>query len=206
MPTCTPPLRPSRLTLGTVQLGIAYGIANSSGQPDTATAEAILDHALAGGITTFDTARAYGSSEAVIGTWLAARSNATSPDIVTKLAPLPAATPAERRAAALASLDESRRVLGLPRLGLVLAHRENDLLDSAVIEALEMEREQGGISGYGASVYTVEAAARLLDLDRIAALQVPMSAADQRFVDSGIIARAAAAGAPGRPRRRSQRS
>ncbi len=186
---------PSRLTLGTVQLGLAYGIANTTGQPDRLGAKAILEAAFAAGITTLDTARAYGDSEAIIGSWLSSRARRkTATRIVTKLAPLPAGTADSRRTAALESLEHSRQAIGLEQLSVVLAHREADLLDDDIAALLESERLAGRIGCFGASVYSVEAAETLLALGRVAVLQVPLSAADRRFAESGLIARAAAAG------------
>ena len=60
----------SALSLGTVQLGLSYGINNADGKPSQETANAILNAALDGGINTLDTAGAYGDSEVVIGNWL----------------------------------------------------------------------------------------------------------------------------------------
>lgn len=58
-----------KLVLGTVQLGIPYGINNSSGKPDIVQATAILDTAKKAGITTLDTANAYGNATEVIGSY-----------------------------------------------------------------------------------------------------------------------------------------
>ena len=55
------------LTLGTVQLGLAYGVNNAQGMPTFEESSAILNTALDSGIVSFDTARGYGESEAVLG-------------------------------------------------------------------------------------------------------------------------------------------
>ncbi len=55
----------SKLTLGIVQLGMEYGIANKSGKPDMEKALEILQTAINKGINSFDTANAYGNSEEV---------------------------------------------------------------------------------------------------------------------------------------------
>ena len=60
----------SGMTLGTVQLGMNYGIANQGGKPDEQKSFSILRSALEGGVTALDTARAYGDSEEVIGRFL----------------------------------------------------------------------------------------------------------------------------------------
>lgn len=56
-----------RLVLGTVQFGLDYGINNSLGKPSTETSFEIINYALDKGISTIDTAIAYGSSQEVIG-------------------------------------------------------------------------------------------------------------------------------------------
>ena len=57
----------SRLVLGTVQFGLDYGIANVSGKPSFERVKAILTTAFDNGVTTLDTAAAYGDSEVVLG-------------------------------------------------------------------------------------------------------------------------------------------
>ena len=57
----------SRLVLGTAQLGMPYGIANKTGQPNMAAAESIVAGVWEGGVREFDTAQAYGESEIVLG-------------------------------------------------------------------------------------------------------------------------------------------
>lgn len=76
----------SRLVLGTAQLGMKYGIANTSGAPAKDEAFAILDAALEGGINTFDTAAAYGESEGVLGAWIGSRAAKKDIYIITKIA------------------------------------------------------------------------------------------------------------------------
>src|SRR5690606_38624644 len=74
----------SALTLGTVQLGLDYGIANPSGKPNMVQAHRILQCALDNHITTIDTSRHYGNSEEVIGSFLKSYVGAVKPFIVTK--------------------------------------------------------------------------------------------------------------------------
>ena len=58
------------MTLGTVQLGMNYGIANQDGKPNEEKSFAILRTAIENGAASLDTARAYGDSEDVIGRFL----------------------------------------------------------------------------------------------------------------------------------------
>ncbi len=59
----------SKLILGTVQLGLDYGINNGSGKPSQKEAFVILDKAAKNGVGYLDTAAAYGNSEEVIGNY-----------------------------------------------------------------------------------------------------------------------------------------
>jgi aryl-alcohol dehydrogenase-like predicted oxidoreductase len=68
-------LRVSELALGTVELGLDYGIAATGERlrPTEEEAAALLNGALDLGINVIDTARAYGDAEAIIGRALAER-------------------------------------------------------------------------------------------------------------------------------------
>src|SRR5215472_2980852 len=59
----------SEISLGTVEIGMAYGIAEDgeSPPPDEAEASKLLHGALDFGVNLIDTARAYGESETIIG-------------------------------------------------------------------------------------------------------------------------------------------
>ncbi len=63
-------LKISQFSLGTVQLGLSYGVANDSGKPSREQAHELLRCALEGGVNSIDTAAAYGDSEEVIGSFL----------------------------------------------------------------------------------------------------------------------------------------
>lgn len=183
---------PSSLTLGTVQIGMPYGMARIGEPPDQDDSFAILDAALAGGITTLDTARAYGESEARIGAWLDTRGRPAM-RIVSKFAPLPTGTAAERRAALAKSLAATEAALGRSP-DLIMLHREHDGLDPQVQEELCRLTDAGRIAAIGASVYTPAHALELLDQPWLAAMQLPASVADRRFDQAGVLAKAAARG------------
>jgi aryl-alcohol dehydrogenase-like predicted oxidoreductase len=67
----------AELVFGTVALGMAYGLprpgAHKNAMPSDAEAEALVERALELGVTTFDTAPAYGESEARLGRILGER-------------------------------------------------------------------------------------------------------------------------------------
>ena len=80
----------SLFSLGTVQLGMTYGLGEDRAKPSEEAAFALLDRAMELGIDNLDTANNYGDSEAVIGRWLNSRRSAGKecPWIVTKIGPL----------------------------------------------------------------------------------------------------------------------
>lgn len=179
------------LTLGTVQLGMPYGLGLARAGLDAETAEQILDAASAHGVRALDTARAYGSSEARIGRWLRARRPATSPFIASKFPPLSEGEGAEAVARAL---EATLRELGLERIDLYLGHRGGDLLRPGIAEALGACVAERKIGAFGASCYGVEEGRRLLDVPGLAALQLPLHLANTHAADSGLLEAAAQRG------------
>jgi glutamate-1-semialdehyde 2,1-aminomutase/spore coat polysaccharide biosynthesis protein SpsF len=163
------------LALGTVQWGLAYGIANRQGRPTPQEVGEILARARAAGVTTLDTARAYGDSEGVIGEFIG-----DAPDwrIVTKLDPA-AATLAD----AEESLRASRAALRRPLLDVVLLHRAHQLhADGGRIwNLLCRERDAGTIRAIGISASTPDEAWAALDHADVDCLQVACSLLDQRL-------------------------
>ncbi|HEY1614270.1 MAG TPA: aldo/keto reductase [Rhizomicrobium sp.] len=182
-------LRPAELVLGTVQLGIPYGIANGTGKPSRALAVALIRRAVETGITSFDTARAYGDSEECLGEALAHDSEIR---IITKLSPLnelPADAPlALARQRVDASLEASWRALRRERIDCVLLHRARHLEEygGAVWERLLEHRSNGRIGQLGVSVQSpAETRAALLYPD-IRHIQLPFHLLDWRWQEAGI--------------------
>jgi spore coat polysaccharide biosynthesis protein SpsF (cytidylyltransferase family)/aryl-alcohol dehydrogenase-like predicted oxidoreductase len=173
------------LVLGTAQLGLSYGVANERGLPDEAEVGAILDTALAHGVTHLDTARAYGTSEARIGGHLA-RGDRCAFAIVTKVRPLDdgvARSSKEWALEAEASVLESLVALGASVIDTVLVHRETDLHlgGGAVRERLLDLRERGRFRALGASVQTPDEALGVLDDPELVHVQLPMNLLDRRW-------------------------
>jgi aryl-alcohol dehydrogenase-like predicted oxidoreductase len=184
---------PSPLTLGAVQLGLPYGVANAVGQPDEGEAHDILETAVRSGISVFDTARAYGNSEERIGSWRS-KSTHCGLHVVTKTPPLEGDTDQELRSALRRSITESCEALQVRRLDLVLVHRATDLLKRAVADALAEAADEGLIGAFGASLYRPEIGLKLIETTPVSALQLAASVVDDRFERAGVLAAAKAAG------------
>ena len=187
----------SELTLGTAQLGLEYGIVNHSGKPPIVEAIAMVRYAVAHGVATLDTARAYGDSERVIGEALSG-AWCSRAQAVTKLDPLASfhdsADSDTVRQAVEKSVYRSCEALRSKRLGTLLLHRwlhRRSWKGAAWQCSLDL-RDSGLISILGASVYEPAEALDALQDPAIQHLQIPVNVLDGRWKRSGIASALAA--------------
>ena len=178
----------SKMTLGTVQLGMNYGIANHNGKPDEEKSFAILRSALEGGVTSLDTARAYGDSEQVIGRFLKTWEGA-KPFITTKIPTLQGETPAELEAFVVNSIEVSLENLGVSGVDAVMLHTAGDIFTHgrAAVDALSALIRRGYAKQVGVSVYNADEINEMLKYKELSVTQVPMSIFDQRLIASGTM-------------------
>jgi aryl-alcohol dehydrogenase-like predicted oxidoreductase len=175
----------SRLVLGTAQLGMPYGIANRTGQPDFETAVSIIKTAWEHGIREFDTAQAYGESEAVLGKALSFLGISHKVRIITKLDPKldPHQGQNVKRA-----INSSLERLQIPALYGLMLHREERLanLNHGLDETLRALVLDGTVQHLGISLYTPVKALQALQSDILEMIQVPANILDHRFADAGV--------------------
>jgi aryl-alcohol dehydrogenase-like predicted oxidoreductase len=181
----------SRIILGTAQLGMDYGAANRSGKPDAVRARAIVDTAWDAGIRHFDTAQAYGDSEAVLGKALRESGISDEAQVTTKLA-MPGGEldkTTVRKAA-----EDSRERLGVPQLWCFMLHTPRLLehWNHGLGDALRELQDVGHIRHLGVSLSDLTDAPRCLAHPDLAVLQLPCNAWDRRPIDSGLLERAQA--------------
>jgi len=183
----------SQMSLGTVQLGMNYGIANDLGQPDVAQSTAMLSCALKNGITSLDTARAYGTSEDVLGNFFKENPQEKMPFITSKLGVgLPEnASDKEVEAAMYASVETSLDKLGVNRLDCLLLHSPDDMTKYGDIVPKTLDRlvKENYTAMGGVSVYLADEVETMLQNDVYQAIQVPMSIFDQKLITGGYIDR-----------------
>ena len=178
----------SPMTLGTVQLGMNYGIANEAGKPSEEKSFSILRTALEGGITALDTARAYGDSELVIGRFLK-QWEGEQPAIITKVPAMQGTTSKELEKFVTESVEQSLERLGVNKLASVMLHGAKDPIihGKACADAVKALISHGYTDKVGVSVYTAEDIAGMLQYDIFSLTQVPMSIFDQRLIAGGWI-------------------
>ena len=159
--------------LGTVQFGMRYGIANTTGQPSFDEAKAMLKYAYEHGVTALDTSSDYGNSEEVIGKALDELGLLGRFLIVTKVSVPPVGQqPVDYFES---SLRESCRRLRLDTIPIALLHNETELNHLPELETLIAK---GLIGGAGISL---DSAAYADKAEHVAYLQVPCNAVDHRF-------------------------
>ncbi len=175
-----------RLMLGTVQLGMPYGVANTHGQPDYRSAVEVLAAALEGGIRSFDTAAAYGHSEEVLGRALCELGAQDEVFIATKVRHLAGHERADTKRATRAieqSVDASRRRLGLDCIPCVIFHNPHDAIHADALAAL---CERGWVEQIGFSL--LQSPTGPLEVDpRYTVLQTPGNLLDQWPYDPAIV-------------------
>ncbi|HUO88362.1 MAG TPA: aldo/keto reductase [Rhizomicrobium sp.] len=172
----------SRLGLGTVQFGQAYGISNTRGRVPLEDARTILSRAAAAGMRTLDTAAGYGEAEHVLG----ALASVTKPfRIVTKTIPLK-----NGLEGVLERTRQSVAILHRRPVDVLLVHAAGDLIGREGEELwrrLKELRDEGLFRSIGISAYVADdpiALARRFGPD---VMQVPLSLLDQRLVHSGAL-------------------
>lgn len=170
------------LALGTVQFGLAYGIAGSGQAVADAEVRRILDAAWARGVRTLDTASAYGDIEGR----LAGLCGPHPFRIVSKLPAIPLAmSPAEAAGWAVTQAEQSRRRLG-QRLTALMCHRAEDLLGErglAVYPVLQRWAASEGVA-FGASCYSPDELLKIHGQHPLEISQLPSNAFDQRLAQA----------------------
>lgn len=183
----------NRLALGTVQFGMAYGIANRTGQVQLPEIQKILTAARDAKIDTLDTAIGYGSAEENLGD-----AGVEGWNVVSKLPEIPGdgAGGGPGSWAKLQVADALRR-LRVRELYGVLFHRPRQLLEPQGREAhaalLDLKKS-GVIQKVGISIYDPDDLAALLPLYDFDLVQLPMNLFDDRIQRAGLLSQLKAAG------------
>lgn len=172
-----------KLALGTVQFGLDYGVSNQGGQVAPDAACEILAAASRHGITTLDTAAAYGTSERVLGD-----AGIAGFDVISKFADLDGSMDPEREFA------NSLEALGVSSLYGYLVHDAGMLLEQdrdgggdALYRRLDALKGQGLVRKIGVSIYRPEELVTLSDRYDLDLVQLPCNAIDKRWEEPGLV-------------------
>lgn len=181
----------SKLVLGTAQLGMNYGIANTFGKQDMGSAHKILKAAYESGARFLDSAQQYGNSEQIIGAYM--RNNPNHPfRVISKLHP---DIDPSGSSAVIEAIKRSYSTIGKVLTGMLIHNPAwlmswNNGIGSAIRECIEKQY----IKAYGASVYLPDELEQAISIDSMSIFQIPVNVFDRRFLEAGLIPMALARG------------
>ncbi len=183
-------LRVSALAMGTVELGLDYGIPvpNHYGRPSAPEATRLVHAAMEAGINFLDTARAYGQSEAVLGQalWGKREEVVLATKVQTQRADGSTPSGEALRRALLDSLHESLVQLRTEWIDLWQIHNlDAGLLAQSELlaEVFDEVRRAGKVRWVGASTYGAAMPTAAIYSGQFDTLQVTYSVLDQRLAD-----------------------
>lgn len=161
-----------KVTLGTVQFGIQYGISNTHGVPSDSELKSIFSVANELGIQHLDTAKAYGTAEERIGKW-----SDNKFKIITKFPKVDSNEMLEE------ALSESLLKLKVDSIYGYLAHNADVLIEHPELWKTLLEAKRlGKVKKIGYSLYTPEQLETLLEMNCVPDLvQLPYSILDRKF-------------------------
>ena len=176
----------SKLTLGTAQFGLEYGINNRTGKPDINKSIEMLEYAYLNGINSIDTAVAYGDSETVIGKWIKSYKH-DDLFITSKISSITKLRISENYIAdhIKNQVYSSLEKLGVSKLDNIMMHDFHDIMKYGEIisKNLRKLKEEGLVSNIGASIYNLESIDTFSKYD-FDTIQLPGSIFNQSIIES----------------------
>jgi len=183
----------SKITLGTVQLGLDYGITNLSGKPDINSSLNLLKYSWEHGINTYDTAASYGNSEEILGLFIE-QNNIDEKDIniITKVPKLEKKVKYSYKNLynfLKNHLKISLNKLNIEKIPIYLIHQASDiyLQNGIVIECLNQLKKEKLIERIGISIYTPNEVENALQFKELDVIQIPINIFDHRLIEGGFL-------------------
>jgi 1-deoxyxylulose-5-phosphate synthase len=175
----------SVIGLGSVELGMDYGIPDERGRrrPSHAEAARLLNQALDSGINFVDTARVYGASEEIIGAALKSRRREYFLASKVSAGKSSFAHDGSLRSHVSASVHQSLQALQTDVIDLMQLHSlsAEEIRRGEYTEILEEFQKSGSIRYLGATTYGEEAALAALEDGRFDCLQVAYNVLDRQL-------------------------
>jgi aryl-alcohol dehydrogenase-like predicted oxidoreductase len=175
-----------KIALGTAQFGLAYGVANKTGQVNLNEMKAMLQFAAINGIDTLDTAVAYGDAESRLK-----EAGSRNFQVVTKLPPVPdgcvLVEPWVRE-----QVEKSLDRMGIDSLYGLLLHQPDQLVSPIrrpLLEALQNLKHSGLVQKIGVSIYSPSELEGLMKDNLLDLVQAPFNLVDRRLQTSGWMQR-----------------
>jgi len=184
----------SKITLGTAQLGLNYGISNIGGKPDFETSLKLIKFSYKNGITSFDTAPIYGNSEKILGAFISSEAIKANHKltIISKLSTVNIKEKITFDAVykfIRHQIIQSLKNLKSKNISFYLIHNASDIFlkDGIVIECLDHIKNEGLINHIGISVYHPDEVKAALNFKEIDSIQIPINIFDQRCIKTNLL-------------------
>lgn len=174
----------NKIILGTAQLGLSYGINNSSGKPSEKDAFNILDYAFAKCIQLLDSADGYGDALSVISHYQTSTNRSFK--LINKF-----------RVGSSSLSDSLSRTLDILKSKLLycyMYHHYPDYETGLVKHELKKLKETGAVQKTGVSLYEVDQLARVVDDPDIDIIQIPANLLDLNKTKINLLKKAKANG------------
>lgn len=169
----------NKLILGTVQLGMPYGINNSTGKPSREEAFDILTNAERAGIKLLDTAEAYGDSESIIASYI--EKHPGSFRILTKFKSNSSAENIRTQ------VERWKQPSNEASLYSISYHNSQDLFDGTTLKEIRALKAEGKIEKIGVSIYQNDEVEKIVDSGIIDIVQMPFNLFDNWNLRGGAI-------------------
>jgi aryl-alcohol dehydrogenase-like predicted oxidoreductase len=167
----------NKLSIGTAQFGMDYGINNKVGEVDQNEIKRILDFAYLNGINSLDTAKGYGQSEEKIGEYI--KSNKFSWNITTKISDLNDSIENQ--------ILDSVKKSGCKSMN-ILAHSSKLFFNDSFFNQINNLRNDKIIKKVGLSVYPDDDFKKIFyHANYIDIIQLPLNILDTKLIKNGTL-------------------
>ena len=171
-----------KLVLGTVQLGLNYGINNSAGKPSLKTAFDIINRSYELGIDEIDTADAYGEAVSIISTYLSQNPNQKF-KVMSKFIGNDDMSYRE-------AFDQSCKKLGLESLDGYYFHRFQDFKKFCDFDYIQDLKRESRLGKFAVSLYSIEELELAIDSNEVDVIQLPLNIFDRSEEKVDLLKRA----------------
>ena len=177
----------SKFILGTVQMGLTYGINNTNGKISLDNSLKILEYAFDNGIETLDSAESYGNAHQVIGIFH--NKNTTKKfKVITKL-------PHQINEDIVKKVDRYLKELNITQLDTLMFHCYSSYEDNIEnFNVLKRLKSKNKIKNLGVSVYTNNEINKVILNEDIDVIQLPFNLLDNINLRNDILKKAKSKG------------
>jgi len=178
----------SKLSIGTAQFGLDYGVANTTGKTKIGDVAKILSFAKSNDINSLDTAIQYGDSETILGNY-----NVSDWNVITKVAPVPEDC-GDVYEYFYSEIKNSLSRLKIESFDGILVHdidqlKNKNSIGSEIFESLKRLKNLGLTKKIGLSIYNPDDLNEISHLSHYDIVQSPFNLIDRRLLKSGWMAK-----------------